>query len=297
VPFSTSDEKSALARGVAAEIGLLLPEEALLVKPLEPVRVGVLVLLGSSGRMDVDRAHLLAQHGAHALALRWFGGNDQSPGVCEIPLETFVRALDRLQEEDVERLAVIGLSKGAEAAMLLACIDDRPSLTVAMSPTSVVWANVGAGVDGRVTPYRSSWTWHGEPLPYVSYDESWTPQETDGPIAYRSLYEQSLRLDPDASEAAAIPVEQADSELVLVAGHEDALWPSVDFAQALAARRVAQGKQVELILHEHAGHSPIFPGQQAPPMSHRIKPGGTPEGDAELGEAMWAALVQRLGLS
>ena len=36
-------------------------------------RTGVLVLAGSSGRVDLARARLLAQHGAYALALRWFG--------------------------------------------------------------------------------------------------------------------------------------------------------------------------------------------------------------------------------
>ena len=77
-------------------VPLRLPEEARLFRPDDPVGVGILVLLGSSGRMDIDRARLLAEHGAHAMAVRWFGGDGQAPGVCEIPLEVFTRALDRL---------------------------------------------------------------------------------------------------------------------------------------------------------------------------------------------------------
>jgi hypothetical protein len=246
--------------------------------------------------MDIDRARLLAEHGAHAMAVRWFGGDGQAPGVCEIPLEVFTRALDRLSEEPVERLAVIGLSKGAEAATLLACVDDRVDLTVAMSPTSVVWANVGPGLDGRTTPYRSSWTWRGEPLPFVTYDESWQPEEDGEPIAYRSLYEVSMSRDVDEAEAAAIPVEEIRGDLVLGAGEQDLLWPSNEFARAMAARRLDAERQVEVLFNETAGHSPLFPGQPPVAPSSHIKRGGTIEGDRELGAEIWTALVQRLDL-
>lgn len=48
--------------------------------------VGVIVAAGSSGRVDMKRARLLASWGAAALALRWFGGDDQPPGICEVLL-------------------------------------------------------------------------------------------------------------------------------------------------------------------------------------------------------------------
>lgn len=281
---------------IAEELQLNLPEEALLVRPANPVGVGVLTLLGSSGRMDVDRARFFARHGAHALALRWFGGPGQPPGVNEVELEVFVRALDRLSSEPVDQLAVIGLSKGAEAALLLACVDDRVDLTVAMSPPSVVWGNVGPGLDGKDTPYRSSWTWRGEPLPFVPYDESWTPAETEGPVAYRTLYSQSLAVDATHGIAASIPIEEASGDLVLIAGADDQLWSSVESVQTLSQRRLEGDRQVEVILHEQAGHSPVFPGQPAPQESLHIKRGGTPEADAELGTAAWEAIARRLGL-
>ena len=89
---------------------------------------GVLVLAGSSGRLDAGRAELLASHGATALALRWFGGVGQPDLPREAPLETFVGALDRLARE-CDRLAVLGVSYGAEAALLTAVRDARRSLT------------------------------------------------------------------------------------------------------------------------------------------------------------------------
>lgn len=197
--------------------------------------VGVLVLAGSSGRVDVERARLLARAGALAVALRWFGGAAQPPGICEVPLETFVAAVDWLVEQGAGRIGIVGQSKGAEAALLAACRDARVTSVVGISPSSVTWANVGPGVDGRVHPYRSSWTWRGEPLPFVPYDESWDPGVE--PVAFRSLYETSLLAFPAARAAAAIPVERCEAELLLVAGGDDAMWPSDAFAAELAARR------------------------------------------------------------
>ena len=58
-------------------------------------------------------------------AARWFGGEGQPPGICEVPLEVFTRATDRLIEEGCERVAYVGTSKGAEAALLIATDDPR----------------------------------------------------------------------------------------------------------------------------------------------------------------------------
>ncbi|MGH2504688.1 MAG: acyl-CoA thioester hydrolase/BAAT C-terminal domain-containing protein [Ktedonobacterales bacterium] len=184
--------------------------QGILVRPdgAEEPAVGVLVLHGSSGQAQIERARLLAGEGALALAMRWFGGPGQPPGICEIPLEGFVAALDRLQVEGARRIGVVGVSKGAEAALLLACRDPRVASVVAIAPTSVVWANVGPGRDGQTFPYRSSWNWRGKPLPFVPYDDAWAPASLeDGRIAYRTLYEQSLRTYPTEAAAAAIPIE------------------------------------------------------------------------------------------
>ena len=96
-----------------------------ILKPAEPTGWGVVVLAGSSGRVDVARAKLLAGLGAVCIALRYFGGERQPPGICEVPLEVFTRATDRLIEEGCERVAYVGTSKGAEAALLIATDDPR----------------------------------------------------------------------------------------------------------------------------------------------------------------------------
>jgi dienelactone hydrolase len=258
---------------------------------------GLLVLAGSSGRVDIERARLFARHGALALALQWFGGPGQCPGICEIPLETFTTAIDWLVKQGSQRIGVAGLSKGAEAALLVAVRDTRVDAVVAISPSSVAWANVGPGYDGADYPYRSSWTWGGQPLPFVPYDETWAPPVGQQPISFRTLYEASLRAYPEAAVAAAIPIERARGDVLLMTGGDDALWPSAAFAETLAARCRAAGRSVELITYPDAGHRPVFPDEAPPTPSTHVAHGGNPTADAALGRAAWPAVLARLNLT
>jgi dienelactone hydrolase len=278
------------------EESLAEPLQGVVFTPEAGASTGVLVLAGSSGRIDSNRARLLARHGALALALRWFGGPGQPPGICEIPLETFTIAVDWLRQRGCHHIGVVGLSKGAEAALLVAIRDPRVDAVVAISPSAVVWANVGPGLDGVTYPYRSSWRWDGQPLPFVPYDERWEPPAGEQPTPYRSLYEASLRAFPTAVSAAAIPIEEARANILLVAGGDDALWPSLDFAETLAARRRAAVRPMEVATHPAAGHRPIFPGEAPSTPSSRTAYGGSPEADVELGRAAWPGVLTCLRL-
>jgi len=260
-----------------------------ILKPAEQTGWGVVVLAGSSGRVDVARATLLAGLGAVCIALHYFGGERQPPGICEVPLEVFTEATDRLIEEGCERVAYVGTSKGAEAALLIATDDPRIRVVAAMSPSSVVWANTGPGIDGVAWPQRSSWTRGGVPLPFVKYDETWQPERREGLVTYRSLYERSLQLGADDVSAATIPVEKAQADIILVAGGDDALWPSDVFAKSIAEQLALAGKNATLIHHPNAGHRVLFPGETTPRSTQHAH-GGNDEADAELGRSAWDAI-------
>lgn len=266
------------------------PWEAFLASPVAGADAGVVVLTGSSGRIDRERARLFAREGVAALAIRWFGGPGQPPGICEIPLETFVVAVDRVVETGVRRVGVLGVSKGAESALLTAVRDPRVDLVVAVSPTSRVWSNVGPGRDGKSRPQRSSWTWRGRPLPFVPMDDSWTPHQDHGPVAIRDWYELSERTHADLLAPAAIPIEEARADVLLVAGGDDAMWPSLRFAEELRERR----RDLVFVARADAGHRPRFPGESPAPDSPRHLYGGTTEADALLGAAAWPQLLDRL---
>ncbi|MFD0624415.1 acyl-CoA thioester hydrolase/BAAT C-terminal domain-containing protein [Streptomyces sanglieri] len=239
----------------------------------------MLVLSGSSGRIEEERCRILAREGMAALSIRWFGGSGQPPGICEVPLETFEPAIALLHAGGARRIGVLGTSKGAEAALHLSVLLPGVDAVVALSPTSLTWANVGPGKDGRARPHRSSWTWRGEPLPFVPYDDSWTPapaRPEGGPVSIRGWYEQSRRTFAGRVDAARIPVERSGADLVLVAGGDDAMWPSLPCAEELAARRRAAGLPVRVVGGPGAGHRPRLPGEGPAPASTQFGYGVQP---------------------
>ncbi|MEA2726877.1 MAG: uncharacterized protein QOF70_1352 [Acetobacteraceae bacterium] len=277
------------------ELTLTGDVQGTLLTPARRSGLGVVVMAGSSGRVDVARAALFAATGAMALALRWFGGHGQVPGICEVPLETFFAAIDRLSREGCQRIALVGTSKGAEAALLTAVHDPRVDAVMAISPSSIVWANIGPGRDGVAWPPRSSWTLGGVPLAFVAHDPDWQREYRDGLISYRSQHEHSMRRFASEMAAATIPVEAARASIILVAGGDDALWPSAMFATSVADRLATFGKTARLVLHPEAGHRVLLPGETTPRSALHAH-GGNDQADGELGQAAWNAMLPLLQL-
>jgi dienelactone hydrolase len=278
------------------ESSLTKPEGLLATPGTGEPKAAVLVLSGSSGRVETGRVRLLASRGAAALSIRWFGDLGQPPGICEVPLETFTPALDLLADL-ADHLAVVGISKGAEAALLLASRDSRIRAVAAFSPSSVVWANVGPGRDGAVRPCRSSWTVNGQPVPFVPYDDTWQAPTGDAPPSYRGLYEKSLLTYADHLEAAAIPVESIEARLLVTGGGDDQVWPSDTFANQIAARRAAHGRDTTLLIDPNAGHRVTLPGEPAPGRTGMtMTRGGDHNTDSAAGRRIWPILLDLLNL-
>lgn len=252
--------------------------------PAHPTGSGILVLAGSSGRIEADRADLFARHGIRAHAIRWFGGRGQRPVPHEVPLGLFIDEV-ALIRESCERVAILGTSFGAEVALLTATRTPLDAV-IAVAPTSVVWPGILAG------SWSSHWTEAGAPLPWVPFVDDWTAA-TDPP-EFRDLYETSADRHPDEAQAAAIPVERITGDVLLVVGEDDRVWPSARFADEIAARRTAAGLKTDVLRHPRAGHRVPFPGEDAPTGGQRMARGGSPEADAELGALAWDAALARI---
>ncbi len=246
---------------------------------------GALVLAGSSGRLDVGRAELFASDGVTALALRWFGGEAQPAVPCEIALETFTEAIDLLAGE-CDRIVLVGLSYGAEAALLTATVDDRVDAVVALAPTDVAWEGQHQHDDD---PPRSKWTHEGEPVAFVPLDRAWSPPTTVP--AFVESYRHSRELAGRAAvEAATIPVEQIRGELVLVVGGDDQVWPSSQAAGNIADRRARHGLVSVTIEDPRAGHQVVLPGEPSPNPSRAYQVGGDRGAPERLGVLAWPAI-------
>lgn len=254
-----------------------------LAEPPGGSQVGVLVLSGSSGRVERERCDVLAAAGATALSYRWF-----REAIDRVPLESFTPALEDLRGR-CERVAILGVSRGAEAALLLGGLHDDLSAVIAAAPSDLVWA---ALTDER--PPRSSWTLAGRELPFVPYDDSWVP-DTDPP-RFTGLYRQSEVTHAAALADARIPVERIRAEVLLVAGGDDGVWPSVDFATRIVARRSTVGLPTSSVVHPGAGHRLILPGEPVAEGGDPMDRGGSAVVDGEAGRRAWPEILRVLGL-
>ena len=241
------------------------------------MRTGVLLLHGSSGTPDLERARILEAEGYDVLAPQWFDGR-----ISQIPLESF--PLDELAARN-DRVAVMGTSRGAEAALLLGTLDERVDAVIALAPGAHAW---GWNENGEQT---SPWTWQGEPLPFVPLDLDWTPY--DDPPTFIGWYRQSLQTYAAVAEAARIPAERFKGDLLMVAGGDDQLWPSVEFAERIALAR--EDLPTRTLVAARAGHRVIFPGETPKTGGQRMARGGTEDADRELGTLAWGDVLRVLG--
>ncbi|MDX6252464.1 MAG: uncharacterized protein QOF10_5824 [Kribbellaceae bacterium] len=146
-----------------------------------------------------------------------------------------------------------------------------------MSPSAYAWGWID---NGRQT---SPWTWQGEPLPFVPFDLGWKPD--DDPPSYVEHYRQSLKKYAAEAEAAQIPAERFKGDLLLLAGGDDRLWPSVEFAEQIAMRRGSL--RTEVLVSGQAGHRPLLPGEEPKSGGRRMARGGSDEADRAFGTRTW----------
>ena len=240
--------------------------------PRTAQRAPALILLhGSEGGSDDGSrrmATLWAGLGYAAFALNYFAYDDAKvAGVprnvhVNQPIETIEKVrewLAKRSEVDVNRLGLYGVSKGAEYAEVAAVRFPWVRAVVACVPSDVVWEGYGFGntrnsPPAAKPPLASSWSWNGEPLPYVALRQS-----RPGVREYfdnTERYERSRADDPARAEAAAIPLERTRARVLLLGSGRDEVWASGQMATRLAERlkRAGRSDQVELHVFPRAGH-------------------------------------------
>jgi dienelactone hydrolase len=198
-----------------------------------PRGVPVLVFGGSEGGLSFPLlASVLALRGHPTLALAYFNGPGLPRTHSRIPLEYFARAIRWLRdrpEAGGRRVAVIGVSRGSEAAQLLGV--HYPSLVgavVAAVPSNTALCDLPA-CSGP------AWMFSGRAVPYTK---------------------QFDFTQPDDNPAAVIPVERIRAPLLVVCGGRDTVWRSCPYMQAIVARRRHFGRSSRDLAFSYpdAGH-------------------------------------------
>ena len=205
------------------------------VTPDAPTGAGAVVIGGSGGgtAVTVALARALAGAGVTALGLGFHGDGCRRATLRDVPLEGFVAAANAVRAR-CDRVTLIGLSRGSEAAMLVgARFPSACERVVGVVPGNVVACSWPPG--------HAAWLLDGAPLTHVS---------TSGPGC--------------ANPAALIPVERVAALLLISAGRDE-IWPSGPMADAIVARRADHGLATEHVHVPDAGHLVLDPSRSDDP--------------------------------
>jgi dienelactone hydrolase len=189
----------------------------------------------------------------------------------------------------------MGGSKGGELALLLAATFPELKAVVAYVPSGLVWEGIGQTGQSK----GSSWTYRGEPLPYVSpkVTPAFMSQDFSKPIRIGLLYDEGLK-DKAAIEKAAIAVEKINGPVLLVSGRDDQLWPSSLMSEMVIERLKKNNHRFryEHLAYEGAGHAigrAYFPTTRSN-SGGRMLMGGTAEGYARAQADSWPKVLRFL---
>ncbi|MBN2026454.1 MAG: acyl-CoA thioesterase/BAAT N-terminal domain-containing protein [Actinobacteria bacterium] len=203
----------------------------------------VIVMHGTANRIMEDRGSLLASRGYAVLSLLYFGGEGLPGEYIRIPVEYFETCIDWLSARPEVKeggVALIGVSRGGEGALVVASRLHKVNAVVSISGGGVVFE--GLHKNPREGGPETPWTWRGDDVPFAQRKDSfsftaraiWSGMSKK-PLSTLSTYIEGMK-DAEAVKAATIEVEKIEGSVLLVSGREDRVWPSSELSRIALAR-------------------------------------------------------------
>lgn len=213
-----------------------------------------LVLIGG-GQWGDYWGQQFAKKGFSGLSIPYTRKNNLPKLPEEIKLEYFEKAIKWLQnqpEVDPNKIIVMGASRNAELALVIASVfPELISGVVAYAPSSVSWSNT-------VLPFNSnelkpSWKYKNVDIPYVPMDK--ISGNGSNKIETLTYWKKGLA-KTDFISKAIIKVENINGPILLFSGRDDKVWPSVFMADMLEERVSKHDfkHSFQSIKYENAGH-------------------------------------------
>jgi uncharacterized protein len=232
--------------------------------PSKKPQKAIILLGGSEGGKSWSRikkpVEILVQRGYALLSLAYFKSEGLPDTLEEIPLEYFEKAFDWLSSQPgivPDEYAILGGSKGAEAALLLGSRSPRVKAVIAFSPSSVIWQGIPADKFELSKNPKSSWSVEGVGLPFLPYSTSIS--KWDLRLLNLNKMHTSALQDMKRVNEAVIEVEKIQGAVLLISGKRDRLWPAAEMSEQIMDRLKAHDF---IYAHEHlalgGGHNQII---------------------------------------
>jgi membrane-associated phospholipid phosphatase/dienelactone hydrolase len=250
----------------------------------------IILLGGSGGNFQNNKAIYLAAKGYSVLDLKYFGEKHLPENLERVPLEYIDKALEVVKQKtgnNMPQIVLIGRSKGAEYALLYASKFNNIAGVISIVGSHVAWSSKSY--------FKSSWTYNGNEIPFVrgSIKESIKYlRKSRGTGNDQLSYMESAFRKEKRIEKAMIEVEHINIPILLFSGKSDLQWPSAKMSEMIVSRAVKY-KNSNIFQHysfEEAGHEffelPYIP---QPDFSNVMtwKSGGTPQGNALAAIESW----------
>lgn len=194
---------------------------------------------GNGWNMSVRYRQLLNERGYAFLPIAYFGLDGIPEKLDRIALNGVHEAvLNAAKNPNINEncIAIIGVSKGAELALLLASYYSEYKAVVALSPSNVNFtstANPMVKISFPLVMNTPSFSIDGKSLPFVP--ASWKAKLKGFSGDFLGFYEEMLT-NKSAVELAAIKVENINGAIFMVSGKYDNLWPSSAMSKMMMER-------------------------------------------------------------
>jgi hypothetical protein len=230
-----------------------------------PENKTILWLGGSGSNLAINSLVCapLASRGFNVLSVPFFGEKGLPDKLSRIPLEYFEKVFAWLEKHPVtagKEFSILGMSKGAEAALLLA------SRYSSLIHRVVLWAPHAYCFQGIAYKNESSWTYAGKDLPYVELKNLWVIEHMLGcmvknePFGFTPVFQKGLARAKN-KEAARIKVEDARADLLMVTSTDCGMWNTQDGCVEImdTLKRKNYPYNHDLVVYEDAGEPYLVP--------------------------------------
>jgi esterase/lipase len=267
----------------------------------------LIIFIGGSGSgLGVNSliAAGLASHGFTVLSLPFFSEKGLPAHLSAIPLEYFEKVFARPSNNPITKgkgIQIIGMSKGGEAAALLA--SRYPFIKKVALRASHAYCFQGIAFKNE-----SSRTYEGKQLPYIRMKNLWVLEDMiscmirNEPFGFTHTFRKSLAVARNKDEAC-IKIENSRADLLMFTTTECNMWNTYDGGKEImdTLKKNNYRHKYDLNVYEDAGEQYYMPyvipaTESSMKMAPRLVPstGGNVKGNAYAQRDTWEKTIQFL---